>query len=251
MTTSISQLAASPCSTPKLGLEEFLAANAKLGFGKFEIFTGWAGAAFDIDGDPQSYVNLAAAHGMRFSSLHLPPIGEDLDITRAVAAARFAAAVGAPIVLYKAAGRDAYIAAAGAFLEAVDDLPVTPVIQNHFGTPVTSLDDFRAVLDGIGDPRMKALLEVGHFHAAGVRWPDGAELLAGRIAMVHVKDMIDRQSVPFGTGEVDLPGLFEHMSATGYTGDYVLEMEVADKENTLTYVGEAIEYLRAHCGVEG
>jgi len=37
----------------------------------------------------------------------------------------------------------------------------------------------------------------------------------------------------FGTGEVDLVGLFGHRRSVGYTGDYVVEMEVRDCDNTL------------------
>ena len=53
--------------------------------------------------------------------------------------------------------------------------------------------------------------------------------------------------MPFGTGEIDLVGLFEHMRSVGYDGDYVVEMEVADKENTLRYLAGAVEYLRRCC----
>lgn len=103
------------------------------------------------------------------------------------------------------------------------------------------------MLDGIGDPRMKTLLEAGHFHSVGVSWREGYDLLRDTIALVHIKDQVGRQSVPFGTGEVDLPGLFRWMRSVGYTGDYVVEMEVADPENTLRYLADALAYLRTYC----
>jgi hypothetical protein len=33
------------------------------------------------------------------------------------------------------------------------------------------------------------------------------------------------------------------MRSVGYDGDYVVEMEVADRENTLRYLAGAVEYL--------
>jgi sugar phosphate isomerase/epimerase len=167
----------------------------------------------------------------------------DGGVEEAVRAARFAAELGVEVVLYKATDRPAYIQAAKAFLDAIEPLGITPVVQNHYGTAVSSLEDMLAVLEGIADPRMKALLEVGQFHSAGVSWRQGAEALGERIALVHIKDQIGRQSVPFGTGEIDLPGLFAHLDDRGYTGRFVVEMEVQDKENTLAYLASAREYV--------
>ncbi len=56
--------------------------------------------------------------------------------------------------------------------------------------------------------RLLTLPEVGHFHSADVGWREAAEALGDSVALVHIKDQIGRQSVPFGTGEIDLPGLF-------------------------------------------
>jgi sugar phosphate isomerase/epimerase len=228
-------------------LDEMLAAYAEIGFRKFEVFTSWA-APFDLDADPQIYLDKGLEHGIAFTSLHLPQVGDDLDIGRAVQAAQFARALGVGVVLFKADSRESYIRAAGPFLDAIDGLGITPVLQNHYGTPITTLDDFRAILDGIGDSRMKTLLEVGHFHKAGVSWREGYELLADTLALVHVKDQVGPQSVPLGTGEIDLPGLFTHLRSVGYAGDFVVEMEVEDTANTLTYLDEAILYLEENCG---
>ena len=56
-------------------------------------------------------------------------------------------------------------------------------------------------------------------------------------------------TVVVGVGEVDLPGLFAHMNSVGYEGEYVVEMEVVDAENTLQYLADAIAYLRTNCEV--
>lgn len=240
---------ASPCCNPEMTLPEALTVYSRLGFRKFEAFTSWVHSALDWEGDAQFYRDLAARHAIRFASFHLPPVGDHRgeSLQRAVKAARFAAALGVETVLFKATCRANYVAAAKPFLDQIEELPITTVLQNHAGSPISTLTDFEEVLDGISDARMKTLLEVGHFHSVGVSWREGYDLLRDSIALVHIKDQVGRQSVPYGTGEVDLPGLFQWMRSVGYTGDYVVEMEVEDRENTLRYLEEALAYLRTHC----
>ncbi|MHC4561878.1 MAG: sugar phosphate isomerase/epimerase family protein [Planctomycetota bacterium] len=249
MAEMLDRLAASPCCNPGMSLADALAAYSQLGFTKFEVFTSWAGSMFDIDGDPAFYLGKGKEYGLGFTSLHLPEVEDDLSMDRALQGARFAEAIGCDVLLFKAPNRETYIRSTGPFLDAIEGMNVTPVVQNHFGTPISSLADFREVLNGINDPRMKTCLEVGHFHSAGVQWQEGFDLLGESIALVHIKDQVGAQSVPFGTGEVDLPGLFAHMKSVGYEGEYVVEMEVADAENTLQYLADAIAYLQANCEV--
>lgn len=249
----LKRMVASPACAPQMDLDEVLAAYAKLGFRKFEVFTSWAAAAFDLDRDPGFYRDKLAGYGIKAVSFHLPPIDDDMEagIARAVRAAHFAEAVGARVVLYKATSRSLYIKAAPAFLDGIEGLNVIPVVQNHYGTPVSTLEDVKEVHEGIDDDRMKGLLEVGHFHAAGVHWLDGAEYLGDCITLVHIKDQVGRQSVPYGTGEVDLPGLFAYLHDRGYGGDYVVEMEVEDRERTMDYLDDALDYLAAHWPAQG
>ncbi|MEX0775160.1 MAG: TIM barrel protein [Phycisphaeraceae bacterium] len=248
--TAHSNIAISPCCNPKLALAAALEAYSAIGFHRFEAFTSWAASALDYHQPAEDYLQLAQRWGMTFSSMHLPAVGQDIaaGVAEAVAATRFAAQLGATIVLFKAVSRPAYIEAAPAYLDAIQGLGVTPVLQNHAGTAITTLDDFRQVIDGVADPRMKTLLEVGHFHKVGVSWRQGYHLLGDSVALVHIKDMIGGQSVPFGAGEVDLPGLFEHLTAAGYRGQYVVEMEVKDGENTLKYLADAKRYLGSIAG---
>jgi len=227
-------------------LEEVFTEYSKLGFAKYEGFIVF-NSALDIDADPSVYLELANKYGMSFTSIHLPPVTAPDSIEEAVKGARFAKALGASIVLFKAASKKIYIEAAPAFLDQIEGLGVTPVLQNHAGSPISTLEDFREVIEGINDSRMKTLLEVGHFHNVGVSWKQGYDFLGESIALIHIKDQIGKQSVPFGTGEIDLPGLFAHMRSVGYDGDYVIEMEVADRDNTLKYIADAIKYIRDNC----
>lgn len=243
---TLANFAVSPCSNPELGADDVLSAYAALGYRKFEVFTQWAKSSFDFEGDPAAYLAKGAAHGLEFISMHLPPVEDDQEETldRAVRAAAFARAIGARIVLFKATSRKNYIEAAPRFLDAVSG--ITPVLQNHVGAPISTLDDFREVIDGIKDPRMRTLLEVGMFHSIGVSWRQGYELLGDSVALVHIKDQVGSTRVPFGEGEVDLAGLFRHLEAVGYTGDIVVEMEVHRDQTakTLELLGQAREHIR-------
>ena len=94
--------------------------------------------------------------------------GHSLD--HAVDAARFARGIGATVVLFKANTRERYIAAAGDFLDRTAGFDIVPVVQNHLGTPISTLADYEHVLNRVADPRLSTLLEVGHFHSAGIGW---------------------------------------------------------------------------------
>jgi len=241
-------IAVSPCSNPDLTLEQCLQAYGKLGYRRFEMFTGWAKSSVDVDGDPEPCLALAARYGFAYCCIHLPPLTEDLEgsLAQAARAARFGAAIGCRCAIVKARTRQDFLKGTAKLLDAIDGLPLIPVVQNHKGTAITTLADYLEVLDGVADPRLQCLLEVGHFHSVGVSWREGYEALAGRIRHVHVKDQIGAQSVPFGTGAIDLPGLFARLIEDGYDGDVVVEMEVEDKENTLSYLGDALRYIQEH-----
>lgn len=229
-----------------------LRAYRALGYRKFEVFTGWARSAVSIEEDPEAYRRLADGIGMRLSSFHLPPIdpeGFETSLERAVKATCFAMELGATHVIFKAADRPTYIRAAGAYLDAIEGLPVTPVLQNHSGTAISTLEDFREVVQGIADERMRSLLEVGHFHRVGVSWKQAYSQLESSVALVHLKDMQGDDSVAFGSGEIDLKGLFARLFEDGYAGDFVVEMEARTGVDNLRLLGETVKFLSKIDGV--
>ena len=177
------RLVGSPTIDPQKTLEQVLSMCADAGFDKFEAMTSWAKSALDIDTNPDDYRQLAGEKGLRFTSIHLPEVTDDLDasLTRAVHAARFARALGADVVIFKANSRDNYGRSAKAFLDAIEPLDLTAVITNHAHSPIATLDEYEEALTRIDDDRMRALLEIGHFNAVGVNWQTGYELLKGRV----------------------------------------------------------------------
>jgi sugar phosphate isomerase/epimerase len=234
------RLVASPCCLPRQTIREIYPAYRRLGFRKFEGFSSWAAAAFDWNDDPATVRNTAREHGFEITSFHLPPITEDGEesLAEALKATRFAAAIGAEVVLFKARRREYFAAAGPRLLDAIDEegLKVTVALQNHKGSAISTLDDYREVLALLReDERMKAVLEVGHFQRLGISWRDGWELLEGRIALVHVNEIREGRSVPYGTGEVDFAGLMRRVRDSRYAGNIVVELELenAPPEETL------------------
>jgi len=243
------RLVASPASVPKMDLDTALARFSAIGFRKFEVWTNWANSAFDIEQDPAFYLAKGREYGLTFPVVHLETLRPNKPelFERAVKATRFAKAIGAGIVSFKARPRALYIEQTSSFLDAVAALGIHVVVQNHANSAIETLDDVREVHDRIADERLKALLEVGHFHTYGVGWKEACDYLGDRIVHVHVWDRKGAQAVPFGTGEIDLPALFRHLTAMGYTGDFLVEMEIDDQELAMQYFGEALVYLREHC----
>ena len=249
------RLVSSPVYFPYWPLEKVLAACRDLRFSKFEGFSEWPACKLDWRSDPAIPRRLAESMGLKFTSFHLPAIREDEEagLENALIAARYASGLGAKIVLFKAASRDIFARTTTRFLDALDraNLGVTPVLQNHRGSAISTLDDYKEVLASVGgDPRLKALLEVGHFQRVGVSWQAGWDYLGDRIALIHVNEIRAGESVLFGTGEIDFRGLVERVKTSGYRGDIVVELELASRESnpqeTIDGVRQAMALLEKY-----
>jgi sugar phosphate isomerase/epimerase len=225
------RLVISPCCNPGAGFDEALGAYAGLGFRTMEAFTGWCRSSVDWRSDPAPWRERAAAHGIRFTSLHLPGVGEDeaASVASAIQAATFAAGLGVETVLVKADSIARHQRCDGAIVAAACALGLVPVLQNHRGSALETPDHIAQVLDAVGDERLRVLLEVGHYHSVGQHWLAPWQRFRQRVALVHVKDQVGPRSVPYGTGEVDLRGLFARLEGDGYGGRYVIELELEDR----------------------
>ena len=252
-TSSLAQrFVGSPCCLPALPPEELFPAYQKLGLTKYEAFSAWSRTRHEWAGDPDADRRFAAKHGLEITSYHLPALVEDVEgsLAQALAAARYAARLGAKIVLLKAAKRELFGAAGKRFLDAVEKekLGLTTVVQNHAGSAISTPQDYREAFSLFEhDPRIKAVLEVGHFQRVGIGWREGWDLLRDRIALVHVNDIRHGKSVPYGTGEVDFYGLMKQIKTSGYGGDIVVELELETHQTnpaaTLEGLSQALAFL--------
>lgn len=240
----MNKLVGSPTYAPKMSVEEILSVCAQADLRYFEIMTSWVHSAFDINKDPQHYLTLGQRFQIDYTSLHLPPIDDDMTLDNAVKAAQFAQELGVRVVIFKAKSIDLYLQTASRFLDAIDNLDLTTVITNHAGSPIATLEDYDRVLAGVDDPRLKALLEVGHFQVVGVSWGEACAALGDRIALVHIKDIREGQPVPYGSGEVDFAGLLRCLKQMGYTGEIVFELEKVPPEQIRQQLHEGLAYIR-------
>jgi sugar phosphate isomerase/epimerase len=247
------QLVCSPACIPSMPYDELLEAYSKLGFTKIEAFSEWAESRLNWREDPALAREMAQNFGIAITSFHLPLIkADDVEegLTNAIDAARYADGVGAKVVLFKAGNREVFEQIGKRFLDALDEqqIGVTPVVQNHKGTAITSTDDYEDVFARVGhDPQLKGVLEVGHFHRVGVSWKEGWDYLGDRIALIHINDIRDGNSVHYGTGEVDFAGLLRQIKSSSYGGEIVVELELetrrTDPPATLAGLKDAIRVL--------
>jgi sugar phosphate isomerase/epimerase len=253
----IERLVCSPCCLPTTAASDLLPAYRELGFTKYEAFCTWAECRHEWTRDPHKDRDHLASFGLRVTSYHLPMIGEDIEagLNDALAAARYASVLGGEgtCVLFKAATREIFGQVGKRFLNALEKerLGVVPVVQNHRGTAITTLDDYQEVLTRVNDSRLKGILEVGHFQRVGTPWKPAWDVLGDTIALIHLNDINkEGASVLFGTGEVDIPGLMQAVRDRNFDGNVVVELELAsnrtETEQTLNGLRDAIALLERH-----
>jgi sugar phosphate isomerase/epimerase len=105
------QLVCSPCCLPKWSFNDLLPVYRDLGFTKMEAFTEWAQARLDWNEDPSIVLKKLQGAGMEITSFHLPQIHADeveSGLKNAIAAAHYAQALGAKVMLFKAGSREVF-----------------------------------------------------------------------------------------------------------------------------------------------
>ncbi len=122
------------------------------------------------------------------------------------------------------------------------DLGVTLVYHNHMGNLGQSPDEVAAVLSRCDAQRVRLLLDVAHWHAAGGDPVAAVRQHAGRLAFLHLKD-VERPTgdargrayrfVELGAGEVDLRGVMAELARAAYDGWAIVELDaVTDTSRT-------------------
>lgn len=175
-------------------------------------------------------------------------------------AARIAARLGSP-VLHLWSGRaaedhdprdawDQVVAGVAATLDATGDTGVGLALEPEPGMVVDTVDAFERLVDDLGDPdRLGITLDLGHCRCleSGPD-PEAASVrrVADRLVHVQVEDMRRgvHEHLPFGDGEVDLPGALGALVEVGYDG--LVSVELPRHGHTAhTLVPDSIAALRA------
>ncbi|MBT5715179.1 TIM barrel protein, partial [Candidatus Poribacteria bacterium] len=232
------ELSCSSCCVPKLSLDEALALFADAGYAYFETFTTWTGAKLDAhDIDKADAKRRIDDSGLRLSSLNVENFRAEAEADYAARIDRqrrnveWGVELGCGQVNFKGGARTeedmrALIRGAADLARFCEDLPVALAVGNHYGNRVQDLSDISRVLGEVDHPKLGLLLDIGHFHSAGVPIPPIIDAHAKRLTLVHTKDQVGTRSVPFGEGEIENADLLRRVSATGYDGFLVVEVEV-------------------------
>ena len=157
--------------------------------------------------------------------------------------------MGSPLVVITGrprtdAGLEPTIAGIKALLPLIENKPVKLALEPHFGSQIQFFEDYEIIFEQIESLQVGITLDSGHFHCAGVDWKRLIHRYPERIYNFHVKDHVGMQSVPLGTGEIDLRRYIQELHAIAYEGALAVELEVVDMENLPRYCSEAFLYLR-------
>jgi sugar phosphate isomerase/epimerase len=240
------RIAASPTFDPKLPLDRIVELSVRAGFQSMEVMTSWAAASVDLGGDPADYRSQLGKHGIAVTSFHMPPVkqGDEASLDKALDSLHFAKALGAEVAIYKSDSFEGYAWGARRVLDLAAELGITAIIYNHANSIIATIEDYQKALVAIGDDRIGVLLEVGHFHAAGVDWREVLRTFGDRIKLVHFKDMRSTEAVPYGTGEINFTELFRTLDQAGYRGRLVLELEKVPTEQVEDQLMQAVAIVR-------
>ncbi|RYE87611.1 MAG: sugar phosphate isomerase/epimerase [Hyphomicrobiales bacterium] len=240
------RIAASPTFDPSLPLDRIIDLCVRGGFQSMEVMTSWAKASLDLGRNAQGYRAELAGHGIAVTSLHMPPVtkGDGASLRRALDSLQFAKALGVEVAIYKSDSFEGYAWGAKPVLDLAEKLGIAIIIYNHSNSIIATVEDYQNVLVAIDDGRVGILLEVGHFHAAGVDWRDALQTFGDRVKLVHFKDMRGAVPVPYGTGEINFAELFHTLERAGYRGRFVLELEKVPSEQVEDQLWQAVAVTR-------
>jgi len=250
------KLSCSTCCIPKYDLDGALNLFSSAGYKYFETFTTWTGGQLDAHKvDRERVKQVLSKYEITLSSLNIESfIAEEDDkfqkrIERQKRNIQWAIELGCQRINFKGGKRteDNMIALIRGIRELADycaELPVELCLGNHHGNRNEQIEDLDRIFSEIDYPNVGVLVDIGHYHSSQVDIPALITKYAEKIKLVHTKDQIGRQSVAFGTGEIDNPDLLKMLRDLGYDGFVVVEIEVKDAENTPKYIKEARVYLQ-------
>ncbi len=120
---------------------------------------------------------------------------------------------------------------------------VVPCLEPEPGMLIETLDDYAA----LGIEGLRLALDTGHCLVTGEREPAAAvHAFADRIGTVAIEDMARGIHVhlPFGEGDMDVPGVLDALEAVGYEKLVCVELS-RESHRADRMIPEALAYLRA------
>jgi len=103
---------------------------------------------------------------------------------------------------------------------------------------------FAALLEQCPHPSLRVNYDSGNSASLGYRVSEEFAAYGHRIGSVHIKDRkLGGGTVPLGTGDADLPGLFRGLAALNYSGDYVLQIARSEPGQELPWIARNLSWV--------
>ncbi len=130
----------------------------------------------------------------------------------------------------------------------VQELDIKLAVHNHgpgdrlYSTPESAYSKIKNL-----DSRLGLCLDIGHAQRAGVNPAKAAEMFAGRLLDVHIKDVTASSAegipVEVGRGVIDIPKFLRTLLKLNYRGTVALEYE-KDEKDALPGTAESVGFIR-------
>ena len=118
----------------------------------------------------------------------------------------------------------------------------------------TSLDPagFAALLEELPHPMLKVNYDSGNSSSLGYHPRDEFAQYGSRVGSVHIKDrVLGGGTVPLGTGNADLPALFDVLRAVGYSGDFILQAARGTPGDEVAWAKQNLAIVNRYLRPEG
>ncbi|MFZ0416975.1 MAG: sugar phosphate isomerase/epimerase family protein [Candidatus Sulfotelmatobacter sp.] len=103
---------------------------------------------------------------------------------------------------------------------------------------------FASLMEHCPHPLVRANYDSGNSASLGYRVSEEFAAYGPRVGSVHIKDRRrGAGTVPLGTGDADLPGLFRELAALSYGGDYVLQIARSEPGQELPWITENLAWV--------
>ena len=129
-------------------------------------------------------------------------------------------------------------------VEFADALGVPAAMEPEPGMLLETVDDYARLTAQV--PNLKLALDTGHLLVTGERDPVAAvPEFADRLGTVAVEDMRRgvHEHLPFGEGEMDIPGILGALKRVGFDRLVCVELS-RESHRAHAMVGQALDYLR-------
>lgn len=119
-------------------------------------------------------------------------------------------------------------------------------VEIHLETSLPP-EQFAKLLGRVDHPMIKANYDSGNSSSLGYNVHEEFSAYGKRVGSVHIKDrVLGGGTVPLGTGNADLKGLFECLKEVGYHGDFILQVARDEPGDEVAWARQNREFVEGY-----